>query len=106
MVACHLLKAVETWTDMGFGDYGLYYLRDKKKNEVDFLIAKDGDPWLIAEVKTSDKSPTSALKSMQSQLGVGLALQVVADLPFEDVNCFAPGPACAVPMRSFLSQLP
>ena len=106
MVACHLLKAVETWTDMGFGDYGLYYLRDKKKNEVDFLIAKDGEPWMIVEVKTSDTSPTGALKAMQRQLGVGVALQVVADLPFEDVDCFAPGPACAVPMRSFLSQLP
>ena len=46
------------------------------------------------------------LSFLPKQMGVGVALQVVADLPFEDVDCFAPGPACAVPMRSFLSQLP
>lgn len=106
MVACHLLKAVETWTDLGFGDYGLYYLRDRNKNEVDFLVARDGEPWLLAEVKTSDTTPARALGSMQRQLNVGVALQVVADLPFEKVDCFAPGPPCSVPMRTFLSQLP
>lgn len=106
IVACHLLKAVETWTDMGFGDYGLFYLRDKNKNEVDFLVTKDGEPWLLVEVKTADTSVTSALKGMQRQLGVDLALQVVADLPFEAVDCFVPGKAAVVPMRTFLSQLP
>ena len=35
-----------------------------------------------------------------------LALQVVAELPYEDVNCFVPGEAVVVPMRTFLSQLP
>jgi len=106
IVACHLLKAVETWSDMGFGDYALYYLRDKNKNEVDFLVSKDGEPWMIAEAKTSETKPTSALKGMQRQLGVGIALQVVAELPYDDVDCFKPGEACAVPMRTFLSQLP
>ena len=37
---------------------------------------------------------------------VDLALQVVAELPYEDVNCFVPGEAVVVPMRTFLSQLP
>ncbi|MDR1057518.1 MAG: DUF4143 domain-containing protein [Coxiellaceae bacterium] len=32
-VACHLLKAVHFWTDYGFGDYDLYFLRDKEKRE-------------------------------------------------------------------------
>ena len=106
MVACHLLKAVETWTDMGFGDYGLFYLRDKNKKEVDFLVAKDGEPWMLVEVKTSDVQASSALKGMQSQLGVDLALQVVAELPYENINCFVPRKAVVVPMRTFLSQLP
>ena len=106
IVACHLLKAVETWSDMGFGEYALYYLRDKNKNEVDFLVAKDGEPWMIVEAKKSDAKPTSALKGMQRQLGVEIALQVVADLPYDNIDCFVPGEACAVPMRTFLSQLP
>ena len=37
MVACHLLKAVEAWTDIGLGDFELRYLRDKLKREVDFV---------------------------------------------------------------------
>ena len=106
MVACHLLKAVETWTDMGFGDYGLFYLRDKNKREVDFLVTRDSEPWMLVEVKTSDVSVSTALKGMQRQLGAPLALQVVAELPYEAVNCFVPGKAAVVPMRTFLSQLP
>ena len=106
IVACHLLKAVETWTDLGFGDYGLFYLRDKNKNEVDFRVSRGGEPWLLVEVKTSDTSASLALKGMQRQLGAELALQVVADLPYEAVDCFAPGRRMVVPMRTFLSQLP
>ena len=33
-VACHLLKAVDGWNDMGLGDFELGYLRDKEKREV------------------------------------------------------------------------
>ena len=106
IVACHLLKAVETWTDLGFGEYDLYYLRDKNKNEVDFLVVRDGDPWTLVEVKTTETTPTGALSGMQRQLGAPLALQVVADLPFEDVNVFGSERPAAVSMRGFLSQLP
>jgi len=31
LVACHLLKAVEGWTDMGLGKFSLHYLRDKRR---------------------------------------------------------------------------
>ena len=31
MVACHLLKAVEAWTDLGLGEFELCYVRDKQK---------------------------------------------------------------------------
>ena len=49
-VACHLLKAVEGWTDLGFGDFELRYLRDKQKREVDFLVVRDRKPWFLVEV--------------------------------------------------------
>ena len=51
-VASHLLKAVHWWTDNGLGDYCLYFLRDKEKREVDFLITKSEKPWLLVEVKS------------------------------------------------------
>lgn len=44
-VGCHLLEAVETWTDLGFGKFDLGYLRDKEKREVDFVVTRDGKPW-------------------------------------------------------------
>lgn len=53
-VACHLLKACHYWTDTGEGDFELYYLRNKEKQEIDFLIVKDKKPWLCLEAKLSD----------------------------------------------------
>ena len=29
--ACHLLKAVQGWTDLGFGTFDLHYVRDKER---------------------------------------------------------------------------
>jgi predicted AAA+ superfamily ATPase len=59
LVASHLLKAVQFWTDFGLGSYELYYLRDKEQREVDFLITKDDKPWLMIKVKSSAKEPLS-----------------------------------------------
>lgn len=106
LVACHLLKAVETWTDLGLGEYGLFYLRDKNKREVDFLVTKENAPWFLVEVKCSDTRLSPTLEAMRRQLDADFAFQVVADLPFEPIDTFVPGPAAVVPLRTFLSQLP
>src|SRR5207245_6221806 len=50
LVACHLLKSVEGWTDLGFGDFELRYLRDKQKRDVDFLVVRDRKPWFLVDV--------------------------------------------------------
>lgn len=106
LIACHLLKAVEAWTDIGFGTYELFYLRDKQKREVDFLVAKDGKPWFIAECKTSDTSLSPALSSMQSAAGATHAFQIVITLPYVEADCFQHVRPVVVPARTFLSQLP
>ncbi len=54
LVACHLLKACHYWTDTGEGEFDLYYLRNKEKQEIDFLIIKNKKPWLALEAKLSD----------------------------------------------------
>lgn len=105
-MACHLLKAVQTWTDMGLGDYELHYLRNKSKQEVDFLVTKDGSPMLLIEAKETETNLNPALALMQRQTGAPVALQVVANLPYQEIDCFAPCKPCCVPMRTFLSQLP
>ena len=105
IVACHLLKAVEFWTDIGLGDYDLFYLRDKQKREVDFLITKDGDPWFMVEVKTSDRSLSPSLAHFQKQTGAQHAFQVVFDLPFEPVDAFSYTEPVVIPVTTLLSQL-
>lgn len=54
LVAAHLLKACHYWVDTGEGEFHLHYLRNKEKQEVDFLITKKNTPWLMIEVKQSD----------------------------------------------------
>ena len=105
-VACHLLKAVEGWTDMGLGAFELGYLRDKEKREVDFLVVRDGEPWFLAETKHRDESMSPSLKHYQEQTGAPFAFQVTADADYVDEDCFArPGAPLIVPARTFLSQL-
>lgn len=54
LIASHLLKACHFWTDTGEGHYELHYLRNKEKQEIDFLISKDKKPWLCVESKLND----------------------------------------------------
>ena len=56
-VASHLLKAVDFWNNLSFGKFGLYFVRDKDGREVDFLVTKDLQPWLLIEVKESATDP-------------------------------------------------
>lgn len=105
LVACHLLKAVDMWNDLGLGDYALHYVRNKAKAEVDFLVAKDGRPWFLVEAKLSDTHLSPALAAMQKATGAAHAFQVVRDLPYVDADAFSRRTPVAVSARSFLSQL-
>jgi len=104
-VACHLLKAVECWTDLGFGDFDLFYVRDRKKREVDFLVTKDKVPWFLAEVKSASEALSGSLAFFQRATGAKHAFQVVRDMPFVEADCFTVADPVAVPARTFLSQL-
>ena len=81
MVACHLLKAAHYWSDIGLGEYELFFLRDKEKREIDFLVTKDNSPWLLIEAKSSVKdSLNSNLGIFQSQVNASHVFQVAYDL--------------------------
>lgn len=105
-IALHLLKAVHLWQDLGLGEYSLHFIRDKDKREVDFLVVKNGKPWLLIEVKLSNNTPlSSSLLHFQKQVQATHALQVVINMPYVDKSCFdAKGPII-VPAITFLSQL-
>lgn len=101
-VASHLFKAVNWWTDCGLGDFELCYLRDKMQREVDFLIVKDGEPFMLVECKSSfseDLSP--ALLHFQKTLRVKLAWQVAFD---RDVSGIVPDESNA-PSRIAVADL-
>jgi predicted AAA+ superfamily ATPase len=104
-VACHLLKAVEGWTDLGFGDFELRYLRDKQKREVDFIVVRDRKPWFLVEVKAGDKILSPSLGYFQGQTKASHAFQVVIDFAYEAADCFRVERPVVVPARTFLSQL-
>lgn len=105
-IACHLLKAVHWWTDIGLGDYQLYFVRDKEKREVDFLITRNGDAWMLVEVKTSAKGKINPhLARFQEKTGAEHALQVVIDEDYVAGDCFSLKRPAIVPAKTFLSQL-
>jgi predicted AAA+ superfamily ATPase len=105
-VASHLLKAVEGWTDLGLGRFGLHFIRDKDGHEVDFVVTRDEAPWMLVEAKKADERLSPWLEEFQRQTKAPHALQVVLDADYVDADCFSdPGRPLIVPARTFLSQL-
>lgn len=106
-VASHLLKAVHWWTDCGIGEFQLCYVRDKMQREVDFLVVRDGKPFMLVECKSSHNEALSpALVHFSKILDVRLAWQVVFDRPPSD---FVPDEACSparIPVADLLKILP
>ena len=104
-IASHLLKACHYWTDRGMGAYELFFLRDKEKKEVDFLVTKNEEPWFLVEVKSSDGPLSPSLEYFQKQIQAPHAFQVVLNLGYEEINCFDYKRPVIVPAKTFLSQL-
>lgn len=106
MIASHLLKAVHFWTDSGFGNYKLHFIRDKEKREVDFVIVKNSKPWILIEAKLSNSESLSpALVHFHNTLKTDYAFQVVCNMNDINQNCFAWKDPKIVPAKTFLSQL-
>lgn len=55
-VACEIKTRLMLWGDASGEQYGLFYIRNKQKQETDFLITKNSKPWLLLEAKLSDGS--------------------------------------------------
>jgi predicted AAA+ superfamily ATPase len=105
-IASHLLKAVHHWTDIGLGNYALYFLRDKEKREVDFLVSRDDNPWFMVEVKSSINQKLSPnLEVFRKQLNLEHVFQVAIDGEYVDQDVFSVNRPVIVPAKTFLSQL-
>ncbi|OFW26107.1 MAG: hypothetical protein A3H97_14170 [Acidobacteria bacterium RIFCSPLOWO2_02_FULL_65_29] len=77
LVALHFLKLVDAWNDRGHGDFALWYVRDKERREVDFLITERRRPYLLLETKLSDHQPSPALRYFRDRLRPTHAVQLV-----------------------------
>lgn len=82
-----------------------FYIRDRKKREVDFLVTRDKEPWFVAEVKNADEKLSPALSIFQQQTGATHAFQIVLERHYDDEDCFRYRKPAVVSARTFLSQL-
>ncbi len=55
-VASELKTMLSLWGDASGDIFSLYYIRNKQKQETDFLIVRDDVPWLLVEAKLTDGS--------------------------------------------------
>lgn len=79
VVALHLRKLVDAWNDRGLGDYALWYVRDKERREVDFLITERRRPYLLLETKLSDDRISPALHYFRERLAPKHTVQLIRD---------------------------
>ena len=76
MIALELYRAILNWNVLGRGDFSLNYIRNKEKEEVDFLICENHQPILLIECKLSDENISNSLIKFQNKLNVP-AIQLV-----------------------------
>ncbi len=101
LVAGHLWKAVQVWTDLGLADLALHFIRDRDRREVDFLVSCDGKPWFLVEVKLSEVRPADTLDYFCNRLQVpGLQLVLTENV------CRQTGPVLVVSANRWLGHLP
>lgn len=78
-VACELKTLVTLWTDAGYGNADLFFVRTKDGKEADFLITKNNKPWILFEVKSSSKYIESHLFTLAKHLGNIPVVQIVLE---------------------------
>lgn len=97
---------MHAWTDLGYGKFELYFVRDKEKREVDFLIVKNEIPWMLIEVKKSGEEPISkSLYLFHDQLKTEYTFQLAFDLDYIEYDCSTVHDIKIISMKTFLSQL-
>jgi len=105
MVALELFRAVTAWNDTGHGTFSLHFIKNKEQQEVDFVIANEGEPLFLIEAKLSDIDPSPALKKFQGVLKKP-AIQLVEDSKGHYVIPNGDQYILVAPAYQWLSSLP
>lgn len=105
MTALELLRAVSNWNDLGLGNFDLHYLRNKEKEEVDFLISREHKPFLLIETKLAEEQIPKSLLKFQSLLEVP-AVQLVNKSGVSRIIANGPHRILVMTAERWLSTLP
>ena len=103
MVASHLLKLVHFYNDTGQASLSLSYLRNKEKQEVDFILLHKKKPLVTIEVKLSDLNLDKTFLKFQKSLHVP-HFQILQ--PEGIFRTFPEHNACVISFDRFFYQLP
>ncbi len=79
-IACSLLKQNHCSEDTKGEKNGLFYLRDKNKKEIDFLLTKDDKPMAMIETKWSQETLSSNFKVFSKYFKNIKKIQLVKNL--------------------------
>jgi hypothetical protein len=104
LVALHLRKLCDAWTDWGYGDFALHYVRDREKREVDFLITENRKPYTLVEAKLTEAGIDPNLKYFHDRLKPTYSVQVVRS-PRKNKSLFASDGVFSIPAAHFLSYI-
>jgi predicted AAA+ superfamily ATPase len=104
MVATSLFRACSVMSDMGFGNYKLYYLRTIDKREIDFVVEIDNLPTMVVEAKTTETALSNTLRNRHRWFSKPtLGIQVVNKRGVLEKH---PDQTWIVSVERFLSLLP
>lgn len=97
-LAVSLLKMAVRFTEIGLGNFEVYYIRDKEKREVDFALVKDNKPVALFEAKEGDSTISKPGKFYSNKLNIPLFQIVYTAKRVEAFpeNCFV------IPATNFL----
>ncbi len=82
LVALSLLQDVWARNDLEAAAASLHYIRTKDGDEIDFCLARNGEPVALIEAKLADDEPSRPLRKFAARFPVK-SIQVVKDLKHE-----------------------
>lgn len=98
LLAVSLLKMAARFSETGLGTFEIMHIRNKEKQEVDFVLVKNGKPVALFEAKNSDSEISKAGLYFGRQLSVPY-FQIVRRCRKAEVF---PGDSAVIPATIFL----
>ena len=105
MVALELYKTVLLWNHAGLGKFNLHYLKNKEKQEVDFILTERNSPIVLIETKQSDENVSKSLIYFQNKLQVPAIQLIEKDNIYRTIKN-GPNQILLISAHRWLSSLP